>query len=41
VELNVDITHYRAKALDLKLNDLVFVHPRSVRVFMPEADYVI
>jgi sulfate transport system ATP-binding protein len=41
VELNVDVTHYRAKALDLKLNDMVYVHPRSVRVFMPEADYVI
>ena len=41
VELNVDVTHYRAQALDLKLNDTIYVHPRSVRVFMPEADYVI
>lgn len=41
VELNVDLTHERAKALNLKLNDTVFVHPRSVRVFMPETDYVI
>ena len=41
VELNVDITHDRARSLDLKLSDIVFVHPRSVRVFMPETDYVI
>jgi sulfate transport system ATP-binding protein len=41
VELNVDVTHYRAKQLELKLNDIVYVHPRSVRVFMPETDYVI
>lgn len=41
VELNVDVTHYRAQALGLKLNDTIYVHPRSVRVFMPEADYVI
>lgn len=41
VELNVDVTHYRAKTLDLKLHDTVYVHPRSVRVFMPEADYAI
>ncbi|MFN9718062.1 MAG: sulfate/molybdate ABC transporter ATP-binding protein [Planctomycetota bacterium] len=41
VELNVDVTHYRAKALDLKLHDTVYVHPRDVRVFMPETDYVI
>lgn len=41
VELNVDVTHYRAKQLDLKLSDVIYVHPRSVRVFMPEADYVI
>ena len=41
VELNVDVTHYRAKSLELKLNDIVYVHPRSVRVFMPETDYVI
>jgi sulfate transport system ATP-binding protein len=41
LELNVDITHYRAKSIELKLNDIVYVHPRSVRVFMPEADYVI
>jgi sulfate transport system ATP-binding protein len=41
VELNVDISHNRAKSLDQKLNDAVYVHPRSVRVFMPEADYVI
>ncbi len=41
VELNVDVTHYRAKALDLKLHDAVYVHPRDVRVFMPETDYVI
>ena len=41
VELNVDVTHYRAKTLDLKLHDTVYVHPRSVRVFMPDADYAI
>ena len=41
VELNIDVSHYHAKSLDLKLNDTVYVHPRSVRVFMPEADYVI
>ena len=41
VDLNIDVTHYRAKSLDLKLNDKVYVHPRSVRVFMPEPDYVI
>ncbi len=41
IELNVDVSHYRAKSLDLKLDDAVYVHPRSVRVFMPEADYVI
>ena len=41
IELNVDVTHYRAKSLELKLNDTVYVHPRSVRVFMPETDYVI
>ncbi len=41
VELNVDVTHYRAQALGLKLNDTIYVHPRSVRVFMPETDYVI
>jgi sulfate transport system ATP-binding protein len=41
VELNVDITHDRAKSLDLKLKDDVYVHPRSVRVFLPEPDYVI
>jgi len=41
VELNVDVTHYRAESLGLKLNDNIYVHPRSVRVFMPETDYVI
>lgn len=41
VELNIDVSHDRAKSLDLKLNDAVYLHPRSVRVFMPEADYVI
>jgi sulfate transport system ATP-binding protein len=41
IELNVDVSHYRAKSLDLKLDDSVYVHPRSVRVFMPEADYAI
>ena len=41
VELNIDVTHYRAKSMELKLNDIVYVHPRSVRVFMPEPDYVI
>lgn len=41
VELNVDVTHQRAKTLELKLHDTVYVHPRSVRVFMPDADYAI
>ena len=41
IELNIEVSHYRAKSLDLKLDDAVYVHPGSVRVFMPEADYVI
>ena len=41
VELSVDVTHDRAKSLGLKINDAVFVHPKSVRVFVPELDYVI
>ena len=41
VELNIDVTHERAKSLGLKLDEAVFVHPRSVRVFMPEPDFVI
>ncbi len=41
VELNIDVTHERAKLLGLKLDEAVFVHPRSVRVFMPEPDFVI
>jgi sulfate transport system ATP-binding protein len=41
IELNVDVTHIRAKSLNLKQHDAIYVHPRSVRVFMPEADYVI
>lgn len=41
VDLSIDVTHERAKSLGLKLNDAVFVHPKSVRVFVPELDYVI
>jgi sulfate transport system ATP-binding protein len=41
VELNIDVSHDRARSLNLKLNDAVYVHPSSVRVFMPETDYVI
>lgn len=41
VELNIDVTHERAKSLGLKLDEAVFVHPRTVRVFMPEPDFVI
>jgi sulfate transport system ATP-binding protein len=41
VDLSIDVTHERAKSLGLKLNDSVFVLPKSVRVFVPELDYVI
>ena len=37
------VIHYATEAewLDLKLDDAVYVHPRSVRVFMPDSDYAI
>jgi len=41
VDLSVDVSHDRARSLELKLNDTVYVHPKSVRVFMPEPEYVI
>lgn len=41
IELNVDVTHDQAKSLALKLNDTIYVHLKSICVFMPETDCVI
>ena len=41
IELNVDVVRDRAHMLALNVDDIVFVHPKSVRVFLPEPEYVI
>ncbi len=41
IELNVDLVRERAQLLALHCDDVVFVHPKSVRVFMPEPEYAI
>ncbi|SFI06234.1 sulfate/molybdate ABC transporter ATP-binding protein [Planctomicrobium piriforme] len=41
LELTVDLVRDRAQLLALKLNDVVFVRPKSARVFMPEIEYSI
>ena len=38
LELNVDVNREHAHQLDLKTGDTVFVHPKSVRVFVPEPE---
>lgn len=41
LEISVDLIRERARELDLKLGEQVYVRPRSMRVFMPEVDYAI
>ena len=41
IELSVDLVRERALQLALQVGETVYVHPKSVRVFMPEIEYAI
>lgn len=41
IELSVDLMRDRAQQLGLKVGELIYVRPRTARVFTPDQDYVI